>query len=101
VKYVTPPCNEKLVSWDTIAGWLFSRLGAEVDELALSVGDTIGSVLSEHPNITNAKLAISNRAQERIFMAIPFLRVCGMVNSRWELIGNEDVKLPNMMYAVI
>jgi hypothetical protein len=44
-----------------------------------SVGDTSGAELSEHPNSTNAKLAISNRTSDSVFIALPFLMICELV----------------------
>ena len=46
--------------------------------LVCSFVDTTELELSEHPHITNAKLAISKRATDRIFIALPFLMICGM-----------------------
>lgn len=41
------------------------------------VGPTLGAELSVHPSSTNAKLAISSRTKDRIFMILPFLMICG------------------------
>jgi hypothetical protein len=38
------------------------------------VGEATGDELSEHPNSTNAILAISKRANDKIFMTLPFLK---------------------------
>ena len=56
----------------------FAKSVDEVGELSTwSLGATMGPELSEHPNSTNAILAISNKAQDRIFMTFPFLMICG------------------------
>jgi hypothetical protein len=43
-----------------------------------SVADTGTTELSEHPNTTNAILATSNRAKDRVFMTLSFLVICEM-----------------------
>ena len=56
----------------------FDRLPAMAAEELWSRVVEVGPALSEHPNSTNAILAISNRARERVFTGLPFLMICGM-----------------------
>jgi hypothetical protein len=43
-----------------------------------SVGETTGDELSEHPNSTNATLAISSKTTERAFMIMSFQILVGV-----------------------
>ena len=51
-----------------------------------------GAELSEHPASPNAILAISKRATDRIFMALPFLMISGM--------NEENTLTPSLAWQV-
>jgi len=57
-----------------------SKPGALLSTLA---GAAIGAALSVHPASTNAKLAISSKAKDIVFMSLLLLLMSGLCEVNW------------------